>query len=308
MFTPSVQLNQNSSFRPFLLGLSLSAAVLLSACGGGGGGSDGGGTVVPPPPVDGPDLMVTADPTSIGEIPSGTAQTMIRFKLSNVGKGAAVSTDFNIVADALLQDMKVLNCKSDNAGTACPTILGSRMAISNLLPGTTLSFDVFGTVKSGTSGTVNFEASANSTGAGQLSSSKQAVGLKAYTVDVGVQVTGPTAPVPLGDSFEFVVTVGNQGPDAAKGVDLILTASSIPVGTAPSLGAMTCTASGGAVCPTALSVAKMTLPNVPKDGSLVFKLPYSFAPGQSAKMVFNADLTAKGDNNLSNNSFTLLTP
>lgn len=224
-----------------------------------------------------------------------------------MGKGAAVTTNVTIVADALLQDMKVLNCKSDNPGSACPT-LGSPMTVSNLLPGATLSFDVFGTVKPGTSGTVNFEAAAISTAAGQLSSSKQKVGLKAYSVDVGVLASGPTAPVPAGGSFDYVVTVGNQGPDAAKDVALTLASVSNPLAIVPTLGAMTCTAAGGAVCPSALTAGTMTLTNVPKDGSLVFKLPYSFAPGQTAKVVFNADVSAKGDNNPANDSFTLVTP
>lgn len=304
MFLPTAP---RFKLRPLLLMAALSAAALLSACGGGGGGgSDGGGTVVPPPPVDGPELMVTADPSSVADIPSGTSQTMIRFKLSNVGKGAAASTDFNIVADAVLQDLKVSKCSSDNVGTVCPTTLGSRMTISNLLPGATLSFDVAGTVKSGTSGTVNFEASASTSNAGQLSSSKQAVGLKAYTVDVGVLASGPTAPVPAGGGFEYVVTVGNQGPDAAKDVLLTLTSLSTPGANAPTLGAMTCSAAGGAVCPSTLTVGKMTLPNVPKDGSLVFKLPYSFAPGQTATMTFGAVVEAKGDNNGGNDSATLL--
>ncbi|WP_263572315.1 COG1361 family protein [Roseateles oligotrophus] len=288
-----------------LLMIALSAAALLSACGGGGGG--GGSEVTPPPPpADGPDLLLLVTPAG-NPVPSGVAQTMATVKLSNVGKGAATTTDVNINADAILQDLKVVNCKSDNPASACPAT-GSRMTVSNLLPGASLTFEVTGMVKLGTSSTVNVEASA-STGSGtQLSSSKMSVGFKAYSVDVGVQATGPTSAVPEGSSFDYVVTVSNKGPDIAKDTSLGLALLSNPVPNAPTLGSISCSATGAAVCPTELKIGVMTLPSLPKDGTLVFTLPYRFAPGVTAGLVFNAGVRATGDVDASNDSALILTP
>jgi len=292
--------------RPVWAALALSSLVALTACGGGGGG---GGDVTPPPPpppANAPELMVSMSLPG-AEVPSGYTQTMATIKLRNVGKGAATTTDVNIVADALLEGMKVVNCQSDNAGTACPAT-GSRMTVSNLQPGATLTFDVTGTVKLGTSGTVNLEASATTGTGTQLSSSKMSVGFKAYTADVAVQATGPSSAVPAGGSFEYVVTVTNKGPDAAK--DVLLANSLAPSGTpsAPTLGKMTCTAAGGAVCPTELIPVGMKLATLPKDGSLVFRLPYSFAPAVRDVLVFEAAVRALGDSDSSNDRVLLTTP
>ena len=228
-------------------------------------------------------------------------------KLSNRGKGVAGTSDISIIADALLQDTKIVNCKSDNLATLCPAS-GNRMTVNNLQPGATLSWEVFGMVKPGTSGTVNLEASANTGSGSHLSSNKVAVGFKAYSVDMGVQVTGPSAALPSGGSFEYVVTAGNKGPDTAKDVLLGFIVLSNPVANVPAPGAISCTATGGAVCPTEPTASPMTLPSVPKDGRLVFRLPYTFAPGVTAGLVFEARVKASGDSDKSNDSALVITP
>lgn len=292
-------------FRPLGTALALSALLALSACGGGGGGSEVT-PPPPPPPADAAELMVTMSLPG-PEVPSGYTQTMATIKVSNVGKAAAATTDVSILADALLEGIKVVNCKSDNPGTACPST-GTRMTVSNLLPGTTLSFDVTGTVKLGFSGTVNLQASAVTGTGTNLSSSKMGVGFKAYTADVAVEATGPASAVPAGGSFEYVVTVSNKGPDAAKNVKITNHLISAPVDNLPTLGIMTCTASGGAVCPSELKLPEMTLAALPKDGRLVFRLPYTFAPGVRAGLLFDASVQALGDNDSSNDRAQLTTP
>jgi uncharacterized repeat protein (TIGR01451 family) len=304
MSSLSTRLASAPRLRPVWAALALSSLVALTACGGGGGG--GGEVTPPPPPTPAPDLMVTMSLPD-AQVPSGYTQTMATIKLRNVGKGVATTTDVNIVADALLEGMKVVNCQSDNAGTACPAT-GSRMTVSNLQPGATLTFDVTGTVKLGTSGTVNLEASATTGTGTQLSSSKMGVGFKAYSADVAVQATGPSSAVPAGGSFEYVVTVSNKGPDAAKDVLIANQLVSSPSENAATLGTMSCSASGGAVCPTELKAVGMTVASLPKDGSLVFRLPYSFAPGQRAGLVFEAAVRARGDSDSSNDRALLMTP
>ncbi|MCV2350126.1 DUF11 domain-containing protein [Paucibacter sp. Y2R2-4] len=289
--------------RPLLAVASLSAAALLSACGGGGGG----GEVTPPPPVDAAEVSVSIKPAG-NPIPSGNTQTMATVKLSNVGKGVAGSTDFSVSADAVLLDFKVVRCSSDNAGSACPAGGGSRILVSNLQPGATLTFDVEGQIKAGTSGTVNMSAAASTSNGGQLSSSSQSVGVKAYSVDVGVQATGPTVAVPAGGNFEYVITLSNQGPDTATDVPVGLLFTSTPAENAPTLGTITCSATGAAVCPSTLSSPLMTVPSLPKGETVVIKLPYQFAAGKSAGLVFGVKTRVKGDSNSGNDEATVLTP
>lgn len=286
--------------RPISLLAGLGAALVLSACGGGG---DDTTPPPPPPPVDTPELMVTMGLPG-PDVPSGYSQTVATVKVSNVGKAAATSTDVSISADALLERFQVSACKSDSTATTCPS-LGTRMTISNLAPGASLTFDLSGTVKLGTSGPVNVSAEASTNTGTNLSSSKQSVGFKAYTNDVSVKLAGPTASVPAGGSFQYVVTVANSGPDAAKNVALNLTQVSSKT---PVLGAMTCVAAGGAVCPSTLMPSAMSLSVLPKDGSLVFTLPYSFNPGETAGLIFAATVEARGDANTGNDSASLITP
>ncbi len=294
------------SQQPRVLGAGLVTAALLalSACGGGGGG---GSEVTPPPPVDAAELSVSLKPVSLLVPSSNGSQKLATVTLSNVGKGVAGTSDFNITADADLQDIKVLNCKSDNAGSPCPAS-GSRMTVSNLQPGSSLSFDVMGVVKLGTSQVINMVAAASTTNGSQLSSSKQTTAFKVYSVDVGVQATGPGLAVPAGGSFNYVVTVSNKGPDAASDAQLGMNLLSSPSATAPSLGSISCVASGGAVCPNVLSMGMMDLPSLPKGGSLVFTLPYQFAPGVSQATLFNASVRASADTDSSNNSVLTGTP
>lgn len=282
---------------------TMSALVFLSACGGGGGG----GEVIPPPPINAAELSVLVKPAG-NPIPSSNgSQTLASIQLSNVGKGVAGTTDLSITADAELQDIKVLNCKSDNPGSVCPAS-GTRMSISNLQPGSSLSFDVAGVVKLGTSKVINLSASAMSTNGGQLSASNNSLGFKVYSVDVSVQATGPGGKVPAGGSFNYVVTVGNKGPDASSDAQLRIDLLSSPTATAPTLGTISCSASGGAVCPTELKVGDMSLPRLPKDGALVFTLPYSFAPGVTQSTLFNVSVRASADTDSSNNSVLIGTP
>lgn len=304
MSQQAARIKAQARLRPALAFANVSALVLLSACGGGGGG---GGEVTPPPPINAAELSVLVKPVG-NPIPSSNgSQTLASIQLSNVGKGVAGTTDLNITADAELQDIKVLNCKSDNPGSVCPAI-GTRMSISNLQPGSSLTFDVAGVVKLGTSKVINLSASATSTNGGQLSGSNNSLGFKVYSVDLSVQATGPGAKVPAGGSFNYVVTVGNKGPDASSDAQLRMDLLSSPAATAPALGTISCSASGGAVCPTELKVGDMSLPRLPKDGALVFTVPYSFAPGVTQSTLFNVSVRASADTDSSNDSVLIGTP
>ncbi|MEJ6006293.1 hypothetical protein WG899_12085 [Paucibacter sp. AS339] len=298
----AAHINTSPRLRPLLALMTLSAAALLSACGGGGGG---GGEVTPPPPVDAAELAVLVKPISSPTPSNSTSQPVATIKLTNVGKGVAETTDFNITADADLESLKVVKCTTDNPASACPG-LGSRMTVSKLQPGTSLTFEVAGLLKLGTSKVINMGASASTTNSGQVSNANHSVGFKVYSVDAAVQATGPSTAVPAGGSFNYVVTVTNKGPDAATDVSLGTDLLSNP--TAPILGTISCSASGGAVCPTELKVGVMNIPNLPKDASLVITLPYQFAPGVTQGLRFNTSVRTAADTDSSNDSFLVITP
>lgn len=309
MSLPSLRIAPFARYRPVSAAWALSSLLVLSACGGGGGDGSGagGGGITPPPPVNAAELSVLVTPVGNPVASSSASQKLATVKLSNVGKGVAVTTDLNITADAALQDIKVLNCKSDNAASACPAS-GSRMTVSQLQPGASLSFDVAGLVQLGTSQVIQLGASASTSNGGHQSSSAQSVGLKAYSVDVAVQASGPSTPVPPGGSFDFVLTVSNKGPDAAQDALLRSDLLSSPVANAPSLGPIRCSASGGAVCPSTLTVGDLKLPSLPKEGALVLTFPYQFAPGVTQRSLFNASVQASADVDPRNNTALVATP
>lgn len=124
-------------------------------------------------------------------------------------------------------------------------------------------------------------------------------GSVAATADV--QVTGKALAqrVVLGGVARYAMVVTNAGPDGAQ--DVAITAS---VDGGQTLSSVTCTASGGAVCPPTLG-ASMTVAALPKGGSLSFTLSAA-APktdvGATLAATFAAQFVA--DPVISNNSAT----
>ncbi len=86
----------------------------------------------------------------------------------------------------------------------------------------------------------------------------------------GTQITvtgsGPTTQVLGGSTVVFVMTVTNSGPYDASNIKLVDN-----VGNQLKLLSITCTATGGATCPTTPSV-EMVIPAMPNGGSLVFSV------------------------------------
>jgi hypothetical protein len=117
------------------------------------------------------------------------------------------------------------------------------------------------------------------------------------TADVSVTASA-LLPLAVGGGLaDYRMTVANAGPDAAS--DVVLTVS---VDGGQTLGTIACAASGGAVCPPALGPS-MTVPSLPKGGTLTFSIPATI-PADTG--TFSATLTtaSQGDPVTSNNAAT----
>ncbi len=89
------------------------------------------------------------------------------------------------------------------------------------------------------------------------------------SADVAVTKTGP-ASVPAGGAISYTVTVTNAGPDAAGGTTVTDDVPNAITGVA-----ITCSASGGAVCPPTVGLTDLTalaIPTLPSSGQVVFTI------------------------------------
>ncbi len=106
-----------------------------------------------------------------------------------------------------------------------------------------------------------------------LSLAACAAGSGRQGTEIVVGGTGPADPVQSGNTTEFLMTVKNTGPYDASGIKLIDN-----VGNQLKLISITCTAAGGATCPSAPSV-EMTDLALPNGGSLLFTVTVQLDTG-----------------------------
>jgi hypothetical protein len=117
-----------------------------------------------------------------------------------------------------------------------------------------------------------------------------------YSADVSVSSSAPSGAVAGGGVANFGVVVSNAGPDTARDVALAITP-----GAGLTAGALTCTASGGAVCPSALS-SNLTIPTLPKGGALTIGVPATVTAGTNGTVSLQATATSAGDPSSANNA------
>ena len=106
------------------------------------------------------------------------------------------------------------------------------------------------------------------------------------------------APLAVGGGIaDYRMTVANAGPDSASNIALT---TSVDGG--QSLGTIVCAAGGGAVCPASPGAA-MTIPSLPKGGTLNFSIPATI-PADSGTFSASMTAVAQGDPVTSNNTAT----
>jgi uncharacterized repeat protein (TIGR01451 family) len=183
-----------------------------------------------------------------------------------------------------------------SGGAVCPAVLGPQMDVTNLPAGGALVFDVTARVANGTNGTIINEMSAATTSGPRQEVVAVGTG-SAYSNNLRVDATAPASQVTSGNTADWTVEVRNDGPASAFNATLTIT-----YGTGLSESAVTCIASGGAVCPATGST--MTVSEIPASGVLTFTVQALVAAGTNALVSLTAQSSVLGDAIPSDNADT----
>lgn len=218
-------------------------------------------------------------------IAAGTPATF-RMTLVNTGPDPAASVRVIDTPGGNLTLTGVVCTPS--GGATCPAALGPLMDVTNLPVNGTLVFDVTTTVGNGTNGTIINEMRATTSTAAVTT---VATG-SAYANNLRVDVAAPAGPISNanGATATWTVEVRNGGPASAFNASIGITYGTGLAAASP----ITCTASGGAVCPAALGSA-MTAPEIPSGGVLTFSVPAQISVTASTLVSLGAQVTVAGD-------------
>jgi hypothetical protein len=181
-------------------------------------------------------------------------------------------------------------------GAVCPALTNANFAIPTLPANASLSFELSVDVAAGASGLIASSPTVSADNDVSSSNNAGSVAVNAYSADVRVSGSGPAAPVLAGTTTEYTMTVTNAGPDTARDVSIVNT-----LGAFQSLGTIACSASGGATCPAVVG-ASMSVPMLPKDGSIVFTVPATVTPGTSGTIANVLTVSSLGDPQPTNNA------
>lgn len=252
---------------------TLACTLILVACGGGSGRG-------------GSDVAVTGTGPSESVLAGATAVFVMT--VANIGDNPASTVNLvNLVGNQLA--LTGITC-SASGGAVCPETVGVTMTITSLPAGGSLAFAVSARVAAGANGAITNTLSASySEDTSRTNNSATAAGV-AYSLTGNLVVTGagPTGTVPGGGSADFVMTVRNDGPDAASAVSIV-----DDVGNNLTVTAVQCNATGGAVCPATLGI-RMNVDTLPVGGALTFTITTTVTAGTSG--VISNTLTASAPN------------
>jgi uncharacterized repeat protein (TIGR01451 family) len=259
----------------------LCCVLLMAACGGGSGRR-------------GTDVVVTGTGPS-AQVLGGTSAVFV-MTVSNAGPDAASNVKINNLVGNQLA-LTSITC-SAGGGAVCPDTVGVTMVVPSLPTGGTLVFTVTTLASPNATGTIANSMSAQVDGDLDSSNNQFTATAPAYTVTSNLVVSGsgPTGSVTGGATADFLMVVTNAGPDAAANVRIVNN-----VGTGLSLNGVTCTASGGAVCPATGPV--MSLLSMPAGGVLTFDVSTTVGASVNGTVVNTLSVSADTDNARSDNSF-----
>ena len=233
-------------------------SLALAACGGGGDASSSAGGA---PPASTSHVAITLV-GPIAAVPSGS-NFVFDVVVTNSGLQAATHVAASAQLGGGLYTL-VVKC-SAVSGATCPSDPSS-LSVASLPAGASLHFQITAEVAPLSSGRTvsSFSVTADDE-VPRVDSSAQWV-VNAYTADLMVSGTRPGVVVASGGTAVYAMTVGNAGPDTASNVSI-----ENAVDARQTLTSMGCTAAGGAVCPAVLGPT-MTIPTLPKDGSVSFTI------------------------------------
>lgn len=268
--------------------IAVIAALLLSACGGGGGEGDGGAA----PPAPAADVSIIAVGPA-GLVPSESS-THIDLTVNNAGPGTAT----NLVIRPNLSDQLnrggTITCAA-SGGAVCPPVTAENFEVPTLPPGGSMNFRIETTLGPRVSGRISSSSNVSAVNDGTPGNNAAVSIIEAYWADLSVTGSALGTTVAAGDTARYTMTVSNAGPDAARNV---------AIGNWPDAGqlleTMSCSASGGAVCPVTPG-PRMTVPVLPAAGSLQFTLAASVPAGTSGSIGNGMFAVSAGDPDLFGN-------
>ena len=228
-----------------------------------------------------------------GPVPSGSS-IRISLTVSNSGLGAAA----NLVIRPNLSDQLnrggAVTCTA-SGGAVCPSLVGDYFNVPALPPGASLNFQIETTLGSKVSGLVSSASTVSADNDGTPGNNTAVSLINAYWADLSVTGSAVSTTVAAGDLARYTMMVTNAGPDAARNV---------AIGDWPDAGqlleTMSCSASGGAVCPATLGL-RMTVPVLPAAGSLQFTVVASVPAGTSGGISNGMFAASAGDPELLGN-------
>lgn len=253
-------------------------ALLLSACGGGSGRR-------------GVDIVVTGSgPTS--QVAGGDT-VVFTMTVRNAGPGDASDVKVNDIVGNQLA-LTSITCTAAG-GASCPETMGTTMTVPSMPAGSSLSFDVTVQASSTAHGTIGNSMSAQVAEDLDLSNNQATASATAYTASatLAVSASGPTGSVAAGGTAAFLMTVTNNGPDAATNVTI---QNETGNGLTLSGAGITCVAAGGATCPSTGPL--MSVPTLPAGGSLAFTVNTNVT-ASSPTATLTDKMTASADNSTS---------
>jgi uncharacterized repeat protein (TIGR01451 family) len=245
--------------------------------------------------LSGSNIAVTGIGPEAPVAAGGTAT--FRMTVSNTGPQASGTVQLinSVGAGAIFSG---IGCEA-SGGAACPTSLGASMQLPTLPVGGVLNFNVTALVAVGAGGgSIKNTMSALLSDDPDKTNNLATVSAATFGADLQLRATSPSGNVKAGGIAAFTMTLTNLGPDAAQDVAITNTPDENLT-----LSRMSCTASGGAICPAALG-NEMSAPLIPANGSLVFVVEDTITAGVIGRVSNTMTVTAAGDAKPGNNTAT----
>jgi len=275
------------------LPLLFSCVALLSACGGGGGGSSSGGGSSPPPPPVAVDRVVLTASAPTAEIGSGSV-VPFEFLVTNPSTSAATNVTLTPTFGA---GLRLVDTTCEAAGGAtCPS--GGATTVASLPANGSLRFKVNALLAAGSRGAITSSGTVTADNDGVTTNNLAQAVITAFSIDLRTSSTTAATDTMAGSNLAYSMTISNGGPDRAR--DIVL--ENI-VGTGQSLVSITCTSSGGGICPAPLG-SSMNLASLPNGAALVFTVTTSIDQDAVGIVSNTLRASAAGDTLASNNVAT----
>lgn len=202
------------------------------------------------------------------------------FTTTVANAGPDATTDLRVV-HAVGSNLSFVGAScTASGGATCPAAVGVVTDVGMLPAGGQLNFSVAALVAAGTNGAITTTVQATASNAFNPSGNTAVAVGTAFTArsNLAISGSGPSN-APAGGPGSFVLTLVNNGPQAAETVRLVNT-----LGSNLTLSSFNCTASGGATCP-ATPGPVMDVANLPVDGSLRFDIGVQIAAGTQGALI-----------------------